>query len=344
VIVVERNGKVDAILVGRKDKGSLNLRLGYLQLNPRADILYFVYGALRGVPSPENGELLIGEICRSLSHGEADVAYLNFLRTDSPMYRLAISKPGFLSRDRMSVAQPHFTVAVPGSIDAFYRSLSPKFRWQTKNRQRKLAADFEGAVRIRCFREVTEVDAMMQDAEQIASRTYQRGLGVGFVGSPEIRGRLALGAQKGWLRGYVLYVADRPCAFWTGILEQDVFTSEYLGFDPDLGKYSPGTYLITKVIEQFCESKSERVKEIDFASGTAQYKETLGNCAWHEAAVYIFAPSLRGMRLNFIRSLNGLLDHSVKNALGRTRLLQAIKKRWRSRARRQLGGVSALEG
>src|SRR5579864_8236253 len=48
VVVVERDGKPDTIMVGRIDLGHVSCHVGYLRVNLPAKILCFVYGALRG--------------------------------------------------------------------------------------------------------------------------------------------------------------------------------------------------------------------------------------------------------------------------------------------------------
>jgi CelD/BcsL family acetyltransferase involved in cellulose biosynthesis len=195
--------------------------------------------------------------------------------------------------------------------------------------------DFSGAVKIASFRKVTEVDNLVKDAEQVAQKSYQRGLGVGFVNSPEVRERLRLKAQKGWLRAYVLYVADRPCAYWICDLNQGILGGNHVGFDPGLAKYSPGMYLMMKVIEGFCDARDNEVVEVDFALGDAEYKQELGNREWQEAPVYIFAPSLKGVELSLIRYLTAGIDQSLKKLLGRTTLLRRIKKNWRTHVTRK---------
>src|ERR1700683_64118 len=62
VIVVYREGRPDAILVGRIDLGHIACRVGYLRLNLPAKIMCFVYGALRGNASSENCSLILGSI------------------------------------------------------------------------------------------------------------------------------------------------------------------------------------------------------------------------------------------------------------------------------------------
>lgn len=333
VLVVYRGGVPDCILVGRIERGQVLCRVGYLQMSFSARIMCFVYGALRGKSSQENGDLMVEEILRSLSQGEADVAYMNFLREDSELFNSALKKPGLLSRDYIRITKPHFAASLPSTVEEFYRGLSSGARWQVKNKEKKLLKDFDGDVKVKCFRDAPEIDTFAPDVEQVAKTSYQRGLGVGFFDSPETREQLRFKAQKGWLRAYVLYVAGRPCAFWIGDVNRGTFGSDFLAYDAELGKYSPGMFLITKVIEGFCAGNHEGITAVDFATGHAQYKEVLSNQRWQESSVYIFAPSLKGVGLNLVRSLFLGMDRTIKAALERTNLLQRVKKAWRDRAK-----------
>ncbi len=63
---------------------------------------------------------------QSLSAGEADAAYMNFLREDSQLCGLAKKKPGILSRDYFYLSQQHFAADLPATVDGFYQTLSPK--------------------------------------------------------------------------------------------------------------------------------------------------------------------------------------------------------------------------
>jgi hypothetical protein len=332
VIVVYRGGIPDAILVGRIDRGPMDFRIGYLRFGPKANILYFVAGALRGNPSFENNELIVQEICRSLSRREADVAYLSPLRIDSDLFKLAKKMPGFLCRDHFSALQPHFTVPIPKSSEEFYRSLGPKTRQELRRKQQKLEKDISGPIRIRCFREVAEFDQAIKEAEGVAKKSYLRGLGVGFDVSPKTREILRVKAQKGWLRTYVLYAGDRSLAFWMGDLVEGTFGGNFTGYDPDIAKYSPGMYLMAKVIEDFCNAKQAEVTKIDFGPGGAPYKASLGKSEGDDASVYIFSWSLKGVELNLLKSLAAGIHEPLKDVLQKTKLLAKIKKAWRNRA------------
>ena len=333
VLAVYREGKPDAILVGRIDRGHLDCRLGYLRFNPHARIMYFVYGALRGNPCYENSELMVNEILTSLAQGEADVAYMGFLRQESDICTLALKRPGLFTRDHVRTTQSHFAAALPATVIEYYRTLPAESKGFNKARHKKLLKDYAGRVNVKCYRDAEEIDTLAQDVEQIAKTSYQRGLGVGFKDTPEMREALRNMARKGWLRGYVLYLAERPCAFWIGDVNDGVFGSDYIGFDTALGKYSPGMFLTTQVIEGFCNGNTEGVTAIDFGPGDAQYKEILSNQRWRETAVHIFAPSVKGVALNAVRSIVGGADQAIKKVLARTNLLPKIKKAWRERAK-----------
>jgi GNAT acetyltransferase-like protein len=340
VIVVYRGGIPDAILVGRIDRRPTNFRIGYLHFGPKANILFFVAGAQKGNLSFENDELFVQEICRSLSRREADVAYLNLLRIDSDLFKLAKKIPGFGRRDHFSALQPHFTVPIPKSSDEFYRSLGPKTRQELRRKQQKLEKDVGGPIRIRCFREVAEFDEAIKEAEGVAKKSYLRGLGVGFDVSPETREILRVKAQKGWLRTYVLYAGDRSLAFWMGDLVQGIFGGNFTGYDPDIAKYSPGMYLMAKVIEDFCNAKQPEVTKIDFGPGGAPYKASLGKSEGDEASVHIFSWSLKGLELNLLRSLTTGIHEPLKKALEKAKLLAKIKRAWRNRAGQKARAVA----
>jgi hypothetical protein len=333
VLVVYREGRPDAILVGRIDKGQIRCKLGYFEMGLDARIMRFGNGALRGNPSEENSELLVREVLLSLSLGEADAAHLSFLKRGSDLCRLSTAKPGPLCRDYLRAPLTHFATVLPATPEEFYSGLSSGARWQAKSKQKKLLKAFGGDIRIRCFREPAELETLMQDVEEVARKSYQRGLGVGFSDTPKIREQFRLKAERGWLRAYVLYIADRPCSFWIGDVNQGAFGSDYLAYDAEFEKYSPGMCLILKVIEGFCNETPQGITEIDFATGYAQYKEVLSNRKWEEEDVHIFAPTIKGASLNLVRSFFAMIDQTGKKFLASMNLLQKLKKRWRARAR-----------
>jgi hypothetical protein len=332
VIVVYRDGCPEAMLVGRLELKEVDARLGYAGfLKKKARALTFLYGGLLGTLSPEGSEALVRDIMSSLSQGDADLAYFNHLKADSPLYWAATKLPGRLSRDYLPRQQVHRAMTVPEGPNEFYSRLSSKVRKNLKWQGRKLVQEYPGNVSVHCFREVGDLERLIQDAEGIARKTYQRGLGVGFADSPELRCRLSLEAEKHWLRGYVLYVNNTPWAFWIGTLYLGTLHSDYTGYDPNLGRRSPGMFLMVKVIEDLCSrsERGEQVSKIDFGLGDAQYKEVLGDLEWKDASLYIFAPRLKAFALNLMRTPVALLDRGARSALDQFGLSARLKRMWR---------------
>lgn len=329
VMVAYRNGEPQAMLVGRLIDEPLVFPIGYVKLRMKARTLYFVYGGPRGSEAKEYSELFIREIGKSLAAGEADTAYLNFIDVESPLFEAARSLSSKWRRDDGGTRQPHFSSVLPASKDEFYASLSSNTRGQARSKSRKLEKNFSSGVRIRRFQSADEIDVLAEAAESIMHLSYQRGLGVGFRDSVEARDQLRRRAERGWLRAWVLDLADVPVAFWIGDVNQKSFRSDYLAYRNDYASWSPGTYLILRVMEEFCDDPAHSVTEVDFAMGYAQYKDVYGNRRRNEAAVYLFAPSVKGTTLRLMRGLTSTVDTSLKKMLAKLGLLQKIKKRWR---------------
>jgi hypothetical protein len=332
VVALYRDGELQAIMVGRLEEKRLSFNIGYLRpFRPRARCLTFVYGAVHGSNSPENTKVLVEAVMASLKRGEADLAILEFVPVNSHLYQRATNVPR-ISRDSLQAGQGHDVMIVPESIDEVYRRMSSDRRIETRRRVRKLQTHPAGKPRIVCYRYESDLGRLFRDAEEIAKKTYHRGLGVGFADKPDVRARLELAAKKGWLRANLLYIGERPVAFWIGMLYHDSFISEYMGYDPEFRRFSPGMVLIMCVIEGFCSgANGDAVKDLDFGLGHAEYKGALCSENWMEASVYIFSPTLRGLKLKAMRSATRVIDRSARKILTSSKFLPRLKRAWRDR-------------
>jgi hypothetical protein len=337
VIVLYRGQRPHAMLIGRIEEKKVGFKIGYgTPFKVRARLLTFIYAGLLGRPSTEDCEVMVREILTSLRQGEADAALLANLNVDSPLFRCATRVPGFWARDLLPVPQTHWSMTLPASVDELYRRMPEHHRAEIRRKAKKLVSTYKGRVTISSFRDRGEVDRMVRDVEDVARKTYQRGLGVGFSDNEEMRQRLRLDAQIGRLRGYLLYIAEQPCAFWIGSQYGETFHGEYVGYDPAYGKHSPGMFLTMRVIDELCRSNGgEKVREIDFGFGDAPYKNLLADRKWQEASVYIFGPTLTGVGLNLLRRPAIAVDRIARGVLERTNLLARVKKLWRQRARQK---------
>ena len=331
VLVVYRDGLPDAILLGRADVGEISAKLGYKTIvSPQLRRMVFIYGGLLGNASPENCNSLGVTICNCLRRYEADVAFFNKLATKSGLYQTMTRALSVFARDLCPQIDTHRSMTLPEHADDLFSSSSGKVRKNLRWQSRRMVKDHPGGILLRCYQRTADLDDLFRDAEQIAKKTYQRGLGVGFLDSPSMRDRLCFEARHGWLRAYILYIYGRPAAFWIGKRYGETFYSDFMGYDADFSKYSPGMYVITSAIEEMYKSQ-DRPRSIDFGLGDAQYKSVLADTDWQEASLYLFAPTLKSIALNLLRTSVVMGDQAAKRLLARAALLQRTKKLWRNR-------------
>jgi hypothetical protein len=332
VLILHRGDNPEAMLIGGIDQSQLEFKIGYKTLY-KAPVrqLTLIYGGRLGNLSLPNCELLLCELMNSLRREKVDVVFLTRVRTESALYQAVTHLPGFFTRDHCQAPVRHRSTALPPTAEEFYRCLSAKVRRHLKSQAKKLLSDFPEGVEVRAFCDVQDLDRMIRDVEEVAKKTYQRGLGVGFVDSPEIRTRLRLEAERGWLRAHILYIAGKPATFFMCDLYGDTYHANYLGYDPIHSKYSPGSYLIMRSIKDFmAETGARKPPKIDWGLGDARYKEELGTCDWEEVSPRIFTSTFKGVCLSALWTSTMLVDCMARRLLGKVGIIQTTKKIWRN--------------
>lgn len=334
VMVVYRDGQPDCMLVGRLERCRLKLKVGLTSLfEPKVSQLFFPQGGFFGNSSAENSRLLAREIKRCLLRGEADGAEFLRLTKDSSLRRPAQSEFGFLCRGHFVPVHEHRWLELPGSFKEFLQGLSRKNRHEFRRHEKKLAKDFSGRTHIHCYRHEDEVNELVQEVEKISAKTYQRALGAGFRPDVEILESLRTTAHQGGLRGCVLYLDEQPCAFFIGKHYKNTFHGNYMGFDPQFGKYSPGLLVLMHSIEE-CFDPKMRAAQFDLGWGDRQYKRVICNHSRLDGPLYLYAPSWRGLKLNLLRSTACLLDLVARKLLARSSFVQELKKTWQGHLQR----------
>ena len=327
VIVLYRNGVPDAMLVGRLEQTKLTFRLGYLHLpGVSARMLIFSQGGARGNISHANSAELIRSVNASLRCGEADCAFLHQVDAASPLFQAAVTIPAFATRDHLTLPEPRYAMMLPETVEKLYESFSRAVRQGFRKKKNRLSREFAGRFRTECVTTAAGLERVIPHLEAIAAKTYQRGLGVGFADTPQIREMFHFFAEKRWLRIYILYLNDKPCSFWTGTVHDDLFASDYTGYDPEFRDHSVGGVIAITMIEDLIR---QGVKEAEFGAGQAEYKQHFSNCQTMEANIHIFAPTVKGALINAARTLTVSTDRLLKRLLERTKFLPALKKFWR---------------
>jgi hypothetical protein len=328
VVALFEDESPKAILAGRVETFPLRIKVGYKRVcEPLVRSVSINYGGVMGDVAPPYCDALIQELTDCVRQKEVDIVFMNHLRVDSALYQAAIKVPGFMCRDHFPSYTVHWQMVLPSNIDEVYQALSGKRRHELRRRERQFLKDFSGEVKIDVLDNNANIAEILNHIEAVASKTYHRSLGVGFVNDARTRQRVLALSRLGWLRSYILYVGGNPCAFWIGTRFGSTFYLDYTGYDPSYKAYEPGVFLFMKMVENLCEIG---IKEVDFGFGDAFYKQRFGNKSWEEASVYIFSPTLRGLALNSMKTVSAAVSEVASTILGKIKVLDKVKRTWRN--------------
>jgi CelD/BcsL family acetyltransferase involved in cellulose biosynthesis len=330
VVQVEEDGR-RALLVGRLEDQRLPAKLGYATVsNPRVRTIVVAYGGVLGDADEASAPDLVDALWRSVSPKEADLVRIRMLKLGSPFHTVASERAPRLRRDHLAEPLPHWRSALPGSLEEFLALRKKKVRWQARKDAVNMRETYGDDVSVRVFRASEDLDRLFEDSAAVHRTTYQAGLGVGFS-SDELHRRLTqLTMERGWFRGYVLYLRDEPVAFCHGNVYRNTFGLDATGFDPAHAESRPGGFLLMRLIEDLCADES--VHAFDFGFGDATYKRQLGDESWLERDVSVWTPRPRSIRLNLTRTVLAGADSAARAALRRGGLVTKARRIWRTRA------------
>ena len=335
VIVVSRNARPDAMLIGLCERRKLRFRLGHFTIwEPEVSTLELVYGSVRGNASEENCAALITELIKALDAGVADLALWKQLDVQSPLYNCVFKQPRFALRDYSGCLQDHWWLEnFPKGRESFLTTLGRSQRSKLQRKYKKVLNQFAGKVQIRSFRSVENLPAAIGDMETIASKTEKRRVfGDGFFDTPEIREHMTVAAAKGWLRLYILYLEDHPAAFWMGTVYNRCLQGDHTGYDPAWSEFSPGIFLFLNILEDLREAD---INTIDFGYGNTQLRQTFGSLRRVESRAQIYAPTWRGVELNLLRTATCRATNGAKSVVRCAQRMQSPKKTLRNQPAKQ---------
>jgi CelD/BcsL family acetyltransferase involved in cellulose biosynthesis len=337
VLVVGENGTPPTIVAGRIEDGRMAFKLGYATaFSARLRTLTVAYGGVLGQVDERRAALVVAGLSRSLAPGDADLVRLRMLEPGAALHTAAAAAVSPLRRERNGAPAVHWSANVDCSFDEFLAARKKKVRWQARKDLSALAETYGDGLEVRVFRSPAELDELLRDSARVHRTTYQSALGVGLSTDEPQRSLAELALERGWFRGYVLYLRGEPVAFWHGNAYRGVFGLGPTGFDPAYAADRPGGYLLMRLIEDLCADES--VHTLDFGFGDAIYKRQLGDTLRLEEDVAAFAPTAKAVSLNLVRTALHGMTGAAKAALARSGGLTSLKRKWRSRLAGGNGG------
>jgi hypothetical protein len=330
-IVVCRGEEPVAGLASRLESRRLPAAVGYwVVYDPQVRLLHVVPGGI--VASDQAALEALAAALRSelRSHG-LDAVVLPPLPVDSELFAALRSLGGPLQRQHFATTVARRRLVLPRTFDEFVASRSANTRWRIRRDANRVPAAL-GELSVEVIREPSQLEQLFRDAERVAGATYQRAVGVGFADTPEQRELARLGLERGWLRAYLLYRAGEPIAFWVCSVYRRTMLIRTTGFDDAYAAQRVGIYLLMRAIEDAIADPAVQI--IDFGPGDAAYKQQFSGESWQERDLVVFAPTLRGLRFNALRTPILGSARLARRALDATRLTDRVRSGWRGRLRR----------
>jgi len=327
VLVVYEKGEPVTIVAGRIEDSPLEITSGNrLFWRSKVRRLALFHAGFMGRTDACATEFVTRHLVRSIRELGVDLMLWDGVEQESPLRRFLRTTPNPLCRDYLARGSEHWIMHLPASLEELLQKrMNKKRRYWARRIIRTVEKDFSGAVRHAHFCTAESVEALWKDVQAVARQSYQWALGVGFRDTEEQRGRLEIAARKGWLRAWVLYLGDRPAAFWLCTLHGDSLCLDYTGFDPAFRKYEVGTVALFQIFDEMCKAG---VKHVDLGGGSYVYKQKFGNHQFDEASILTFAPTFRGVTLNLFRLLILGPVELVRWVAGCFGLEPALKKLW----------------
>ncbi len=299
--------------------------------------LHVSFGGVIGAETVSDCALAMRVLEATLVRDGADVILLPQLEIGSDMYIAARAFPWWRV-DHLQRHTLHWSTELPDSYDAFLKSISSNLRSNARRYDKRVVKQLGDSLVIQRFQDPEHVDQLCADIEVIASRTYQRGLGVGYSGRPLELALIKLAASRGSLRNWVLYIAGVPAAFWLGYAYRGTYWSIATGFDTTYSDLRIGQFLQMRAIADLCAEPG--MVGFDWGAGDAEYKRRFGDHCVAKADVFVAASSPHAVRINATRTAKLALARVARECVSRTSIGARAKRMWRAnaeqRARRRI--------
>ena len=318
VIVVYCDGGAVAMLIGQIKNRRASAIISFVNIpGPRERVLEIRRGARIGQPSDEVDRLLALELVCATKRGEIDSVCFERLPLRSELFNTIRD----LRSLRIGPRVPHIfcysVLTLSDSEKERPQLFSGKIGREIRRKKRLLDRTFPGQVSLKCFSQPGELDAGICDALRVAVTTWQHSMGLGHMDSDETLESFRFFAEREWLRIFILYLGDDPCAFLTGALYNSTFHCQFAGYRPDYARFSVGSVLTARAFEALAAAG---VNCVDLGEGGQEHNRRLGCQLEEEGTVHVYSPTLRGLMLNVFSASTQIVRKSGRRTQSALRL------------------------
>lgn len=181
----------------------------------------------------------------------------------------ALRSPGLRGFVRQRYLRSY--ASLDGTFDDYLGRYSAKTRSTLKRKVRKLAERSGGTLDLRCYALPDEMADFQIAARAVSERSYQEKFGAGLPDGPAALAEMRSLAERDAVRGWVMFLDERPISYLYAPAEGDTLLYLYLGYDPEYAALSPGTVLQLEAMRGLMEEG--RFALFDFTEGESQHKQ-----------------------------------------------------------------------
>ncbi|MGC5020482.1 GNAT family N-acetyltransferase [Micromonospora sp. DT47] len=328
VLMIRDGVRPPILVVGRVERRPVPVRVGYRTvLSMTATRLVVVPGGVIGAESRSDYELVMRSLLDTLRRHKLDALELSKIELGGPLYEAALRHLPWYRRAHASSPLKRHRSDLSGGFAAFLAARSKGTRWRLRRRLRKLDEVTGGGGKLSVHRIGPGDDAAtgLRMLEAVAGKSYQRGIGVGFIDDELHRALMTWATDGGAYRVWLLLVDDVPVAYVNGVLHGRTFFLFETAFDQSLAADEPGAILLTRVLEEL--AADPEVDGFDYGFGDAQYKQSLSDVCWDEVDMVGFALRPRPLALSLTTSSAAFAVVAAKRLLGGERVAKLRRRR-----------------
>jgi CelD/BcsL family acetyltransferase involved in cellulose biosynthesis len=247
---------------------------------------------------------------------------------------VASPRPLFETREGYLIYTPYqyqrYFVNLEQPFDQYVKEFRAKMRSTMRRKISKFSEYSGGTVDFRVYRTPDEIGKFHAAARRVSAVTYQEILlKSGLPKCPAFRDQLRKSAAIGGVRGYALFHNGAPVSYLLLRAVEDVLVYEYLGFDPDFGKWSVGAVLHWLALQSIFEE--QRFRMLDFTEGEGEQKRLFASGSVASANIYCLRSTLPLYLWLHLHAATERLSRFTGAILARFGLRTKIRKMLRQR-------------
>ncbi len=188
-----------------------------------------------------------------------------------------------------------YSINLDGIFTEYMKKFSAKSRYNLTRAVRKFAEFSGGWINLRDFTSREKMKQFYGFADEISHHSWGARIGRAGFNNRMPETELLTLAQEGAARGFVLFHGERPIAYVFCRAHGRHLLYEYIAYDENYAKWSPGSVLLYLIIERLFAEK--RYQRLDLGEGTLGYKSFFATDSTRCVRLIYFRHSVRNLAL-----------------------------------------------